>query len=132
MNRVIAVVDRNFGERLSSMPVGVPVWVVDTPANQSVAHRLWKERPQTSHLEGITTFRFDLAESPEANLIEVMPTIDEHHGPLSADPPYMQIEVFGTVLTSRIRVAFAEYGFDEFRETRDCFVATRHRVPPRE
>jgi hypothetical protein len=40
---VYVVVDPNFGERLASLPIGIPVWIVDTPSNKPVAQRLWRD-----------------------------------------------------------------------------------------
>jgi hypothetical protein len=71
--RVIIVVDPNFGEELAELPSGVPVWIVDTAANASVARRLWAERPSESHLTGITTFRADPNSSREEHLIGPIP-----------------------------------------------------------
>jgi hypothetical protein len=130
MYKVLVIVDPNFGDRLAAIPPGVPAWIVDTPENTPIVHRLWKERPNDTHLSGITTFRIDPKNSPEDNLIQEMDVIDLHHGPLSTDRPYMQIEVFGTKITDAIRHAFAEYGFDEFKETPDGFEAMRQRIPP--
>ena len=32
--KVFVVVDREFGEKLSELEKGVPVWIVDTPTNK--------------------------------------------------------------------------------------------------
>jgi len=45
-HRVRVIVDPIFGERLAALPVGEAVWIIDTPENSPVAHRLWKERPR--------------------------------------------------------------------------------------
>jgi hypothetical protein len=130
--KVIVILIPNFGEQLSALAAGVPVWIVDTPANTPVARRLWKERPNENHLTGITTFRINSKDSAESNLLDQLSAIDLHHGPLSADPPYMQIQVLGTALTDEVRQALAHYGFDEFEDIADGFEATRHIVPPPE
>ncbi len=38
--KVYVVADGEFGGRLAALPVGVPVWIVRTPVNRSVAERL--------------------------------------------------------------------------------------------
>ena len=123
--KVYVVVDPAFGERLTTLPAGVPVWIVDTPANTAVAHRSWRERRQENHLTGITTFRIENDSRPEENLLGELPAIDLHHGPESADPPYTEIEVLGTLLTTGIKTALAAYGFIEFSTTTDGFRAFR-------
>jgi hypothetical protein len=122
---VYVVVDPDFGERLVSLPPGVPVWIVDTPVNKPVAQRLWRERPQVNPLTGITTYNFSGDASPEENLLKELDTIDLHHGSYSANPPYTRMEVFGARLSDKIKFALADYGFHEFSPTTGGFVATR-------
>jgi hypothetical protein len=122
--KVIVVVDRNFGERLVTLPEGTPVWIVDTPINSPVAHCLWKERKHND-LMGITIFQADSFISPEAILIGELDTIDLHHGSFSADPPYVQLEVYGTHLCNEIRTELFRYGFNEFDSTLEGFRASR-------
>ena len=97
--RVCIVVDRNFGERLAELARGVPVWIVDTPSNKAVAQRLWKERPNESHLTGITTFDDTESSSADELLIAELDSIDLHHGVHSATTPYTELEVLGARLT---------------------------------
>ena len=122
--KVIVVVSRDFGERLAALPEGTPVWIVDTPTNSLVAHRLWNERKR-DHLTGITTFQADPSTSPEAALIGVLDGIDLHHGPFSADPPYTQLEVFGTNPSEEVRTELSRYGFNEFESTVEGFLCSR-------
>jgi hypothetical protein len=122
---VYVVVDPNFGERLTTLPVGVPVWIVDTPVNKAVALRLWKERPELDHLTGITIYSYSEEASAEENLLKELDVIDLHHGSCSADPAYTRIWAFGTPLSEKIKLALADYGFHEFSSTTDGFVATR-------
>jgi len=122
---VYVVVDPNFGEQLAALPAGVPVWIIDTPANKAVAVRLWKERPTPNHLTGITTYNVAKNASSEDNLINELEGIDLHHGRYSHTPPYTKIQVFGTSPSDRIRTALAKFGFDEFSSTANGFTATR-------
>jgi hypothetical protein len=123
--KVYVVVDREFGERLTALGPGVPVWIVDTPINSAVAQRLWKERPNDNHLSGITTFRDWDSSTPEDLFVSELDMIDLHHGSHSSDPPYTTLEVLGTPLTERIKAALSEYGFTEFRGSSEGFLATR-------
>jgi hypothetical protein len=72
--KVRIVVDRNFGERLAELASDVPVWIVDTPPNEVVAHRLRKERNQN-----ITKFSDWPSSSPEDLLISEFAMINLHH-----------------------------------------------------
>jgi hypothetical protein len=123
--KVRVVVDREFGERLTELPRGEPVWIVHSLTNKLVVQRLWNERPDESHLTGITVFKGMEASNPEEMLIAELDAIDLHHGPHSADPPYTLIEVLGTALTDNAKNALAQYGFDNFQENSGGFIATR-------
>ena len=122
--KVVVVVDRSFGEKLVSLPPGVPVWIVDTPTNTPVARRLRKERPANSHLNGITTYN-DVDVSPEESLLNQLPDIDLHHGPYSTKRPYTQLEVIGTPLSDKLKIILADYGFRQFSTTSEGFLTIR-------
>ena len=123
--KVCIVVDREFGERLAEIERSVPVWIVGTPTNKAVAQRLWKENPRENHLTGITTFNDGASFAREDVLVGILQTIDLHHGPYSADPPYTIIEVIGTSLRSTIEKEMSAYGFNEFKATAEGFIARR-------
>ena len=122
--KVYVVVDPHFGEKLALLPPGSPVWIVDTPANKPVAERIWRERPDENHLDGVTTFCI-YSDSPEENFLGELGTIDLHHGPYSSDPPYRRFKVIGVPVSEKIKLATAEYGFEEFRTKGDSFAAIR-------
>ena len=122
--KVYVVVAPSFGERLTTLAEGIPVWIVDTPTNSAVAYRLRKERTH-NHLTGITTFQTGLSSSPEVNLVAQVDSIDLHHGPFSVDPPYSQLEVFGARLSDEIRTELSRYGFNEFEVREDGFCCSR-------
>jgi hypothetical protein len=123
--KVYIVVDREFGDKLAEIELGAPVWIVGTPINKTVVRRLWSERPQKSHLTGITIFDDFESSSPEDILLGQVDTIDLHHGAYSANPPYTIIEVVGTPLTARAKNGLSEYGFNEFCAGPAGFIAKR-------
>ena len=123
--KVNIVVDREFGEKLTALPLGVPVWIVDTPVNRSVVQRRWIERPQNGHLTGLTLFGGGDDGSPEELLLGELETIDLHHGAYSHVPPYSVLEVFGSPLSAAVEAALSKYGFDQFELTTSSFRATR-------
>jgi hypothetical protein len=127
--KVYIIVDREFGERLAELERGVPVWIVDTPPNKAVAQRLWKERPQESHLTGITTFNDYKFSSPEDILLAELETIDLHHGSYSANPPYTILEVVGAPLSAKTKNEMSAYGFNEFQVNSTGFTARRPEPP---
>ena len=124
--RVRVIVDPTFGERLSALSADEPVWIIDSPSNTPVVHRLWRERPAVSHLTGITTFTASSGARPEDELVAHLDTIDLHHGHYSADPPYSVIEVIGCPASERVCSALTELGFTIDSATSEGFIATNH------
>jgi hypothetical protein len=122
--RVFVVVDRDYGQRLAALAQTGPVWIVDTPANRTVAQQIWAADPNRSHLEGITTFKAPEGSSEDI-LINELDTIDLHHGTYSANPPYTVLDVIGTAITARLKAELAQFGFNEFQETPQGFCAVR-------
>jgi hypothetical protein len=123
--RVFVVVDRGYGERLAELAQMGPVWIVDTPANRTVAQQIWAGNPNRSHLDGVTTFKFAEGSSSEDILVDELDTIDLHHGTYSANPPYTVLEVIGTAISTRLKDELSQFGFDEFQETSQGFRAVR-------
>jgi hypothetical protein len=123
--RVFVVVDRNYGEPLAALAQTGPVWIVDTPANRTVAQRIREADASSSHLKGITTFKAPEVASSEDILINELDSIDLHHGAYSANPPYTILDVIGTAITAKLKAELAQFGFNEFQETPQGFCAVR-------
>ncbi|MFA5192437.1 MAG: hypothetical protein WC740_17160 [Verrucomicrobiia bacterium] len=108
---------------MATLPVGEPVWIIQSPTNTPVAQQLWKEQPRPSHLVGITTFRPSVSDLPEENLLSVLDDIELHHGHHSADPPYSVLEVIGCEPSLRVSAALDELGFSIVERSTDGFIA---------
>jgi hypothetical protein len=122
---VSVVLDREFGPKTRQLLEGGPVWLVDSSMNRDTAQMLWSEFPQRNHLDGVTVFKSELDRDPAQILIDEMPTIDEHHGMYSTDPPYTVLRVIGCELKSEVQETLAGLGFDSFSRTSEGFVAKR-------
>jgi len=122
---VTVVLDRDYGERLSQIPSGQPVWIVDTPANRAAAENAWAQHSGTNHLTGVTTFKVGEYQSAEETFLGEFGSIDLHHGSYSAQPPYTVVNVIGVQLSHAIKSALSEYGFNEFHATGAGFRAVR-------
>jgi hypothetical protein len=118
------VVDPSFGERLTGLPEGEPVWVIESVLNTPVAHRLWTERPK-DYRDGITTFTAASGSSAEAELIRILETVDEHHGEYSAGPPYSLLDVIGCSPSEQVQSALVQFEFAVTEQTSDGFRAAR-------
>lgn len=122
---VLVIVDPDFSEKLRAIPIGRPVWITMSPANEPIVRSLWESRSSTNHLAGITGFRFDGEISAEDRFRAELDTIDLHHGPYSSTSPYTEIEVMGARLTAEIRADLSDLGFTDFTEAEDGFAARR-------
>ena len=123
--QVSIVLDRCYGDRLATLALNGPVWIIDTPDNKAAAQSCWKQNPAASHLEGITTFDWSGNAPPEEILIGYLDTIELHHGEYSAPAPYSILQVIGATRTPQVVAELAEYGFNHLEDTPEGFRATR-------
>lgn len=122
---VAIVVDSDAGKYLAELAGRLHVWARGSARNRKVAHNYWASNPGHSLEHGITTFDSDDSVSAEDALFGILPTVDEHHGEVSHDPPWDTIEVFGAAPTPTVRAALSEYGVREFVVTPSGFVCQR-------
>mgnify|MGYP001791506493 CR=1 FL=1 len=108
MNRRVAIVfDREFGDRLLTLVMRTPVWIVESSANRTaVAEAMNRatEWPQIS----VTVFR---------------PTDDLKHVLSQIGHP-QRVDVIGLDLNDDVREAMGVGGFTRVAETTDGFRAT--------
>lgn len=117
---VALVLDPAFGVRLEPLAQRAAVWIVNSPTNDEVVERLWGQG--RTH---ITTYKPCEPHIPERCGPSMIETIELHHGSYSWDPPYRRLEVYGSPLTDDFRRMLIDYGFDQFEEMPDGFVATK-------
>ncbi len=120
-SKVHLIVAPEYGERLTGLPLGEPAWVADTTSNKSVIQRMWSQK-----WEGITSFQVAPSATPEDWLISVLDEVELHHGELSQSPAYSALQVVGTTLSRRLRTELESYGFNQFEDAPDGFLA--HKV----
>ena len=125
VNKVALVLDPDYGDKLTSLADMGHVWVVDTRANRAVASTYWDQQPIHQVERGITTFNTSENGSRLESCLNILETIDMHHGPHSSDPPYSVLEVIGLPLTDEAQSAIEALGFDTFEKTAEGFRATR-------
>lgn len=117
---VALIVDPDYGVALRDIAAVVAhTWVVDTDANSAIAEDIWRSSSTPlGHMakHGITTFRRFGADR-EDWCDAVLGSIEDHHDISQGNPGYSALEVYGTPLSERLRVAFAECGFSTFFES---------------
>lgn len=123
--KIIVVLDREFGEKISELPHGVPIWIIDSGVNRELIKRFWKDHPDESHLTGRTIFNGAVDSSTEDILVSLLDQINLHHGVHSADPPFTVIEVIGASPNESTKVELATYGFEEISLTAGGFSTSR-------
>jgi hypothetical protein len=131
MTKVAIVVDRAFGDRLPALARSRHVWVVGSSANTAVIRGIWQDTPaeaRCSMRNGATSFVDNADLSAEEICAGIAGVVDEHHGELSSDPPWSEIEVFGVGLTPTLRSAFEGIGASAVDSTTDGFVCHRARA----
>jgi hypothetical protein len=122
---VCVVLDREYGTRLLGLLETGPIWAIDSQSNREVVRRFWEKFPSRDEMDGLTVFKAACDRTSEEILLDEFATIDLHHGPYSADPPYTVIRVIGTSPTERIKRVLSGYGFDSFDVVEEGFRATR-------
>ena len=118
------VVDPAFGARLEDLARRMHVWVLRSADNERAARRLRRDDSPHSLESGLTLFGSP-GDTAEDACVEIVGTVEEHHGEYSHDPPLDAIEVFGIQPTPPIREALAAYGFQLSDVRPDGFVASR-------
>src|SRR5690349_18727044 len=117
-SKVHLIVAGDCGERLMDLPAGEPAWIADTPPNKPVIQRMRSQKR-----EGITSFQVAPTAAPEAWLVGILDQVDLHHGEYSQSPPYSVLRVVGVGLSRPLREELESYGFRQFEDTPDGFLA---------
>jgi hypothetical protein len=121
---IYLIVDPGYGEQLAALPDNAAAWVVDSPRNTPVAHRLWPQRRATVPRAELTTFRATAA-TPAAQLLDILGTVDEHEGDDSTGGGYAALNIIGCPPDEELKEALAELGLRVDEATENGFVARR-------
>jgi hypothetical protein len=127
-NTIILILDPDFGEEASLLSLPHHIWIIDTPANRTLAENHWHQAAESQTKSRMTTFKSSAGESAEQNCLGILDTIDLHHGGYSSKPHYSAIEVIGLRLLSKVKAALEQFGFEEFVETDGGFRAERRNI----
>lgn len=89
IRNVYVILDPNFGGQLLTLPASEPVWIISSEVNTPVIKELWQAA--TKNGRNITSFQG----TPEQELMSLLITVHEHHGPSSQLPEYTQLTILG-------------------------------------
>jgi hypothetical protein len=125
INKVMLVLDRNYGARLSSVPTESHIWLIESPANRDAAASYRAAQGPSTAENSVTTFKAADDDSGSETCLKLLDTIDLHHGVYSAVPQYSVLEIVGAPLSRSVRGAIEALGFSRFESTADGFRALR-------
>ena len=108
MSRRVAIVfDHEFGERLASLVMRTPVWIVESPPNRTAASEAWSRATEWPHIS-VTDLR------PPEELKHLLSQIGRPQ----------RVDVIGLPLTEDAREALSAAGFTNIAETSEGFRAS--------
>jgi hypothetical protein len=114
--RVVWVVDPDFGDEALLVAEGCPVWAVSSPTNEATSKR--------ARAAGLSfTLLTASGATREEWLINHIDSLDQHHNEFSQTPGYKALRVVGTPATQRVQEWFGEFGFTTFNAESNGFVA---------
>jgi hypothetical protein len=131
MINLIVIVDPNYGDLLETAAKISPVWVVDSQINKTASNRLWSTHPSDDHRDtgAVTCFEVGDTQDRSGNLLNLVPTLEEHHGEIHdarfSFPKGFVLEVIGLTPTDNVMNALREFGFSSFIEKPDGFQACK-------
>jgi hypothetical protein len=120
------VLDINYGEVLLPLCDRMPVWIVQSIANEAATEHVHKVRrlPQL----WLTTFPLRKQETVAAACERIVCSLNQHHDQSSQEPPYNKLMVIGVTLSEVSLASFLECEFDSFFTTVDGFNAQKSTV----
>jgi hypothetical protein len=124
VHRVAIVVAPTFVADLDNLADDCHVWALRIPDYERVADQRWTAAEPDDLESGITLFNGG-GLSPEAELVDIFGTVEEHHGAYSHTPAISEVEVIGAQPTVEVRAELSAYGFDDVSASERGFIARR-------
>ena len=124
VHRVAIVVAPTFAADLEKLADDRHVWALRVPDYERVANQRWTAAEADDLESGMTLFN-GCGLSPEAELMNILGTVEEHHGVHSHTPAVSEVEVIGAQATVEVRAELGAYGFDDVSASERGFIARR-------
>ena len=121
---VAVIVECDGAERIAALADRVHVWAIDTPENRRKAEAVWRRRVGNQHELSMTLFPFDPV-APDQIVLDVLESIDLHHGEFSQSPAWSRAKVYGALPTPSLTTELHRFGFFHIDEIDGGFVAWR-------
>ncbi|MBA3817815.1 MAG: hypothetical protein H0X17_02910 [Deltaproteobacteria bacterium] len=122
--RVVIVFDRAIAAELEELTRDAHVWVIESPSNSPAVRGHWVAC--ISHDQGTRVTEFgDSPEPDEAQCLDLLDVVEEHHSEHSEAGAWRELEVIGVPLNDTIRNALVARGATRQHATPRGFVAVR-------
>ena len=128
---LIVIVDPDSAEGLIRATKIAPSWIVETALNRQACVQHWNQNHHADHREigAVTCFTSSNVSDHLGTLIEILPTLEEHHGVVEGNflmfPNGFILEVVGLFLTEQVRTSLEKFGFASFSKTDQGFHAIK-------
>lgn len=122
---VVLVVDTTFGERLWQIAAWHDTWVVPSDVNRAVVEQIWRERAEATSGPSVTVWSGPTPAVTERDWLDILDTIEVHHGSFWCEPPLDILSVYGGSVTSGAATALQAYEYDIAQPTKAGFVAIK-------
>ena len=119
---VAIVLDPKYS-KLEQLAEQMPIWAIDSATHRATAERMWQLRGTADAFQGITLFKVTDEGDTEGNCINIIGSVDLHHGIYSSGSRIAKLRVIGAMPSNRIQEELKAYGFETFEVTPDGFVA---------
>ena len=122
---VTLVFDPTFADSIEKLVSCIPIWIVMSAANEPKIREWWAGNPGSHYRSGITGFRHSSESNTERRFLELLESIELHHGVSSFPSPYTSLNVIGMPFTEVARSALSDIGFSKFTPRQTGFSAVR-------
>jgi len=122
---VTLIVTFSFSGDLLFLALNSHVWISEKSIDRDLVCEIWNNNKYQEGVGSLTTFTEVADGLPESSVADMLPTIDEHHGVYSQEPPWKTIEVIGARLTREIHEILDGLGVKSVEQTTEGFRAQR-------
>jgi hypothetical protein len=120
---VVLVLDRQSGEALWEIAGRHATWIVGSDVNRAAVEELRAARAMNAPEITLWSKEFDLV--TEQDWLDILATIDTHHGVYASDPPMNRLSVYGASVTPAATAALRAYEFSIVLPTASGFIALK-------
>jgi hypothetical protein len=119
--RVGLILDLDYSGKLEALCLDMPVWIVDSPKNLSIAKQLRANNSFPGNQ--ITNFSLKAGESLSHACERIINSLDQHYNEYAENGGYIELDVKGVTFNEVSMQPFYELGFTKFVQANNGFIA---------